>query len=125
MTYQKAAGYNNAGGLTDISIQPASPGLTAGRRQVAGNRQEIEDGRYTSELVYGYLTKSQYNSLLTEFGLTTNASAEITIRMPRNSDREFANYNAVIVRPDIGKDAEFRLGKYLNVRFRLRGIQAI
>lgn len=125
MTYQIADGYNNAGGLADISIQPATNGLRAGRRIVAGNGQVIEDGFYTTELVYGYLTATQYTTLLSEFGLSGVVANEVTIRLPQNDGRAFANYNAIIIKPDMPSEARFERSKYLNIRFIVRRIAAI
>lgn len=122
MTYQIAAGWNNAGGLTDIAVQPRMAQLAPGRRQTAGDGVVYEDGFESGVLNYGYLIKADYSALLTQFGLTSAASAKVTIRLPRNSDRTFQNYNAVIVRPD---NLQFERGKWLDVNFKLQRIEAI
>jgi hypothetical protein len=122
MTYQIAAGHDNEAGLTAIDPQPRMSQLAPGRRQVAGNGMVYEDGFETATLDYGYLTKVQYDALLTAFGLDSAASAQVTIRVPRNSDRTFQNYNAVIVRP---ASLNLDRGKWLGVSFQLQRIEAI
>jgi hypothetical protein len=129
VTYQFALGYNNAAGLVTVSLQPSSPGVVEGRREMAGNRLIYVDGYATSQWRYGFLrddsaARYRYSQLLTEFGLTTEASRECTVRMPNNL-RVATNYNAIIIRPDIGESLEWQRRVLQNVAFELIGMAAL
>lgn len=117
-TYKAATGFNNAAGLADLSPQPACPGLDSGVIETGGDGLDYEDGVLPTTFDYGFLTYSDYSSLLSQLGGLSDSvkSARITVRLKRNSDRTFANYNAIVIRPDPKNDG----GKYVNVRFVLR-----
>lgn len=119
-TYQFASGYNNTGSLVDVDPQPNSPGMQEGRRQQRGDGSFVQDGYYKTSWNYGYLTHSQYSSLLTAFGLTGNTlSAACTVTNPKNVDRTFGSYNAIIVRPNIPDEGKQTMGRWLEVTFQI------
>lgn len=120
MAYQIALGWNSVI-LTDIPIQPRTTGLKPGRRRLAGNQATYEDGTQSTALEYGYLTPTQFDTLYNLFDLVDNASAQVTITLPDNTDRDFVTYNATIQRPE--PMPRFERGKWLNVAFPLIGIQ--
>ncbi len=122
MTYKIATGWNNEAGLADISVQPRMVTLSPGRRQTAGDGLIYEDGFMNASLDYGFLTVDDYEALLTEFGLTSAASAKVTVSLPQNIDRTFDNYNAIIIRPEAPR---FERGKWLDISFRLTRIEVI
>ena len=122
--YQVATGYNNAAGLTTLTHQPFCMGIRAGRRVIAGNGMLIEDGLGSADLVFNLLKKAQYSTVLAEFFITSAPSAQITMRMPRNSDRAFANFNAIVLRPDLPVDGSYEFA-YRNITLRLTGIEAL
>lgn len=100
MTCEIAEGWDNEGELEPLSIQPRTPGIQPGLRRRAGNLLVYEDGYETTSLLYEPdLLAEQYDDILTELGLASATSAKVTLRIPRNQDRELANYNAVIERP--------------------------
>jgi hypothetical protein len=126
-TYQFAAGYDNAGSLVKVSIQPNSPGVFAGIRRTAGNGLVYEDGFLNSVWNFGFLRASGrqvYSDLLTELGLDSAVSVECTIKMPNNV-RVFTNYNAVLIRPDVGRAIDWTLGALINVQFELIRMSAL
>jgi hypothetical protein len=127
MPYQFAAGYNGTASLTDISIQPRSFGIVDGRRTITGEGLVITDGFSNGGLQYGYLTKAQYGTITAEFGLNSGTtSVKATISLPTNEDRDtFANYNAVIVKPDVGNEASFEFGTLQDVTFQLLRLEAL
>lgn len=115
--YQVADNFNNAAGLADLDPQPACPGLDDGRVIIGGDGLEYEDGVLPTSFDYGFLTYPDYDSLLDQFGLSdTVRSNQITVRLKRNSDRAFANHNAIVIRPAPKNQG----GKYVNVRFVLK-----
>lgn len=128
MTYQIADGYNNAAGLASFedtaNRPPRMAQIAPGRRRTDHDRITKEDGYFSCELIFDYLSPSEFDALLTQFGLdySGNTSNAVTISLPRNSDRTFANYNAVIALPNA---LELERGKYLGVVFPVIGIEAI
>lgn len=122
MSYEIAAGWDNEAGLVEISKQPRLITMAAGRRQTAGDGLIYEDGFLTASLEYGFLTPAEYDTLLGEFGLSSAASAKVTIALPQNEDRVFTNYNAIIIRPEAPR---FERGLWLDVSFSLTRIEAI
>lgn len=114
MTYQIASGYDNVAGLTQLDPQPRCPGINSGRTIVSVDGMIYEDGYGNADLIYTVLTKDEYDSLLTQMGLTSVKSAQVTVSLPQNQDRNFSNYNAIITKPDpqykdFWKDVIFRL----------------
>jgi hypothetical protein len=125
VAYQVAIGYNQAGALADISVQPKTPGLSPGVRDISGDGLIYEDGFKSTTLEYGFLTAAQFNTLLGEFGLSaTTASAKVTIRIP-NDARSEANYNAIIVKPDFTREGQYKFGIYRDVKFKVRRLDAL
>lgn len=121
--YRFAAGYNN-GTLADWPImEPRCTGLKAGRRLVSGNGQVIEDGFNGCQLMYSYLTKPDLETLLAFTGLDDSPSVECTITLPRNLDRDFIPYNAILVRPDHPDEGQQTMGKWVDVRFTVQRIE--
>lgn len=125
MSYQVASGYNNAGSLTVLSIQPRMIGIAAGRRIQAGDGSVIQDGLGNATLIFDAMAQDSYDDILSEFFLTTAISAEITINLPVNNTRTFAAHNAIVVKPDLTNNGEFSNGLYKNIQFRLTGIELI
>jgi len=100
MPYQIAQGWNNVDELEALSIQPSDIGTQPGLRRRAGNGLVYEDGRQSVNLRYDELLfADQYEDILTELGLASATSAKVTLSIPRNLDRTFANYNAIIEQP--------------------------
>jgi hypothetical protein len=128
MAYQFASGYNNAGNLATLDPQPRSTGIRAGRRVVTGDGLSRDDGFMAMTWEYTFLTKTgtySYSALLNTLGLDSAVSVECTVRVPTNDRTGYANYNAVITRPDVGNDATWTLGKLVTVRFELSRMVAL
>lgn len=104
MPYQFVAGYNNAGTLATLTIQPKSPGLQPGRMRRAGDGLMYADGRrQTTWNFEPSLTESDLNTVLTQVGLDADdfdaSSIKATIRTTVNSARTFSNFNAIVSLP--------------------------
>lgn len=128
MTYKIADGYNNTGSLADfettIGRPPRIEQLRPGRRRIDHEGVTKEDGFPSTELEYSYLSASEFSSLLTVFGLdySGNTANKVTIALPDNTSRTFANYNGIISLPE---QLRFERGKYLGVRFPVRRLEAL
>lgn len=126
MPYQIADNYNNAAGLVDISPQPASPGILYPREVVAVSGVVYDDGApYTMFVYKGVMSNTQYNSLLTQFGLTSARTNEVTVRLLLDDRITYANYNAIVVKPRNGVDAKYRNGFWHDVTFRVKQLEAV
>jgi len=100
-TYQIVSGHNNAGSLADVSIQPRSEPAKYGRVQIGGDQLAYADGSLRTAWVYNSLTESNYSTLLTEFGFSSESTMAVKVTVKtKNSARTFANYNAIIYRPE-------------------------
>ena len=125
MTYKIAVSYNNAAGLTALSIQPRMNGLVPGRRTTASDGTVYQDGFLSCELIFDYLTPAQYTALLSEMGLSSATSAKVTITLPANISRTDTNYNAIIELPAVPQQGAYERRKWLSVSFNVTRIEAI
>lgn len=125
MTYKVAIGHNNTAGLTDITPQPRTPRLLPGEVIYAASGLVYEDGAYTTRLLYNALSWSAYTALLAQFGLTSAKSAAVTLRLRKDTDNTFANYNAILVRPTFEDGAVAMRRKLRDVRFDVLRIEAV
>jgi hypothetical protein len=128
-TYQYAIGYNNTAGYaafdTLLGFDPYCPGITDGRRLIGGDGMIYADGSDETDLRFGFLTKEQHSALLSALGITTAASAQITISLPLNNGRTFDDFNAIVVRPNLPEDGRFERSRYLDINLHLQKIVAI
>jgi hypothetical protein len=113
-TYQAAIGFNNAGSMTDLALQPLdpldlqdprTPSNTPGRIQTLMDGHRQADGYRRAALVYDpYLTTTRLRAVLEQLGLRNDGtgaeveSSEITIRLP-GQDREWEIWNAFAYHP--------------------------
>lgn len=121
MTYLVAVGHNGTASYGTVDPQPKCRGMRWGRRMLAGDGLEYEDGFRSAAWQYGYLTVAQMGTLLSQFGLGEGTpSAFVTVRTWRNSDRVFADYNATMLMPEIpDSGGYYDMTVYQNVEFRL------
>jgi hypothetical protein len=99
-----STGYNVAlVDLDPIVPQPRSDGVAATRRSFSANGGVYEAGLFV-QLEWSLLgSAAQYRALLTQFGLLTTTTAEVTVQV-RDHAFNWIRFNGVAVRPDIGKD---------------------
>lgn len=123
MTYQIADGHNNAAGLANVTTQPACEGIRYPRETIAANGDVFEDGAPFVEWRYGpELHEDTYAALLTQFGLSSAKTNEVTVRTTQSANRDtFANYNGLIVRPQ----PLYRRGFYRDVVFVVKMLEAL
>ncbi len=124
--YMVAAGHNNAAAYGTLTPQPKMLGMRVGRRTQTGDEKFYDDGFKNCELKWGFLTKAQFSALCTACGVADGTpSALVTIRLPRNVGRAFADHNAVIVLPDMPDEATYDMTVYQDIRFRVVNIREI
>lgn len=100
MTYQFAAAFDNAAGLTALSPQPKSSAIRPARVRAAGSRLKIVDGDLMQNWLFTQITGAEFASLLTAMGLDAYDfdpfSVEATVKTLKNDRSTFINYNAVV-----------------------------
>lgn len=106
--YSVSTGYDVATlDLIAIVPQPTSAGVIATRRTQAADASVYEEGQYC-ELVFSALNSvTQYQALLTQFGILSSTSSPVTI-LVRSEIWSFTRYNGTAVRPLLGADADWQ-----------------
>jgi len=120
MAVQTATGWDNAGALADLSVQPRVYLPEPGRRRRAGDGLTYIDGALVQRMTYGYLTKANYTTTLTEMGVASAESAKMTVRTLGRDGTE-ANWNAIITRPP----APELFQKVLGIEFEVLLVEAL
>jgi len=115
-SYQIAAAFDNAAGLTALDPQPSSDGVLDASRVTAVSGKVYADGTpYTIWRYAKEITETQYASLLTQMGLTSVVSLKVTVKTNAGGNRAtWSNYNAIIVKPEAPK---YRKGFYRDIEF--------
>lgn len=97
MPYRIADGFDNEAGFADINPQPASEAVRYPELVYYGNGQAEFDGAPYVELLWSGLSRTQYNALRTQLGVSdTVASNDVTVRI-RLNDNTFDDYNATLI----------------------------
>lgn len=87
------------GSLTVLSPQPRSEGVHVTRRDFMGDGSVVDQGLYV-ELVYDIIEDvTQYQTILTVFGLVAANSAEVTVYC-RDALFNWVRYNGRAIRPE-------------------------
>lgn len=122
MPYQVAAGWNNAGALTNLTPQPASPGgIQIPQRVNASSGDAAHEGEMFIDLVYSL--NEDRAALETQLGVSiTVASSRRTMRLPDNN-YQWANYNCFVEYPEGG--TRFNSQSWNQVTYRVRIKEAI
>lgn len=116
MTYKVALNHDNISGLTALTPQPAGRGILPSRVLYGLDRRAYDDGHYYINLEYtGTIIPVTYESLLTQFGLLTSRSAEITLAIPNETRTDWIAYNGYVEKPQ----ATYRLGFFEGITFRV------
>lgn len=126
MPFQAATNHDNADGLTTVTPQPRCVGIQYAERRYSADNSANDHGYARTDWLYDFMTPSQFDTLRTLLGLSdTTPSAEATIRTIKNDHETFANYNVTALDPRPGEDYKFDGGKYINVVWRYRGLEAL
>lgn len=121
-TYRVITGWDNAGSVVDMAKQPSMPQPVPARVQRGGDGLVVEDGGYTTSLVFGIVTKTQFTAILTELGLTSTRSAKVSLQVPDYDRDSTVIYNAIVERPADGP--EF-YNKWVDIVFPVTLIEVI
>lgn len=101
--------------LTTLDPQPRSEGVKPTRRDFVGDGTLVEQGLYV-ELVYDVLEDvTQYQAVLTVFGLVAAKSALVTVYC-RNDLFNWVRYNGTAIRPEPSWQQFFPRGVVILVR---------
>lgn len=103
-TYKVADGHDVAANLlTATSPQPKSEGIKTTRRSYGGDNSVYDEGKYI-ELEFTVIgTATQYQTLLTAFGVNSALTNEVTVLIP-NETFTFVRMNGTAVRPEPGRE---------------------
>ena len=127
MTYLIAAGHNNTAAYGTPEPQPQCRGMAYGRRVLAGDGIEREDGYRSAVWRWGYMTGTQKVTFEALAGLGEGTpSSAVTVRTTRNSDRTFHDYNATILLPEVPESGgRFEYTVWQDVEYRLVRLEEI
>lgn len=118
--YQLVDGFNNVGTLITVTPQPRSTGIQYPRTVYAPAGTYVDGSAYTI-WIYDVLTRTQFNTLRTAFGLSdTVVFNDVTIKTLAN-DNVWRTFNARIEYIPQERDPYF----WKNVEFRLYNLEAV
>ena len=106
--YRVADGSDVAlGSLTVLNPQPHSTGIQYTRIGYAADGTPILEGPYIT-LVWDILgSKTQYQSLLTAFGLSSATTNDVTVYI-RDVNFDYVRMNGKAIKPQIGEGVEWK-----------------
>jgi hypothetical protein len=108
MTYKVADGHDVAlGSLNDVDPQPRSTGIQTTRRTFAADGTVQDDGRYVILEWTAIENVSEYQSLLSSFGIETATTNDVTVYV-RDETFAWARMNGTAVRPQPGQDVKWK-----------------
>jgi len=107
-SYKVADGHDVAlESLNDADPQPRSDGIKATRRTYAADGSVFDEGCYV-ELEFGMVPSvSDYQTLLTQFGVQSALTNEVTVYV-RDETFAWVRMNGTAVRPEPGRDVRWR-----------------
>jgi hypothetical protein len=105
-TYQYAQGFNQSGSLQDAHVQPQSPGILYNTKFGIGGSIYEESPYVIWE--YGFLELTDLNQILTDLGLSSVPTAEVTIKTT-DEYRNFVTKNAVVFKPYTKQTSDYLL----------------
>lgn len=122
-----AAGHNNAGSIADFLVEPWVVQIEPGPIVMGLSGVPSENGWRVSNLVWAPAIPNRVKvDALSKCGLTSGAtirSANVTVRLPSNTDRTvYANYNALAV---YAEDDRTENGKTTGFHIQLLNLTAI
>ena len=107
-TYKVADGHDVAlGSLSDVDPQPRSTGIQATRRTFAADGTIQDDAKYILLEFTALASASEYQSLLSDFGIQTATSNDVTVYV-RDETFAWGRYNGTAIRPSPGTDVKWK-----------------
>jgi len=120
--YEIVDGHDNSGSLAAVTPQPRSTGIQyPAKRRFSASGAVYVDGSMTTTWIYDVLSRTERNTIYTQFGLSdTTIYNEVTIRT-RGNDDAFAVYNATVVAPEVERDVAF----WEDIEFKFINLESI
>lgn len=108
--------------LTTLDPQPHSDGIKCTRRAYGADGTVIEEGLYV-ELEWNVVKDpTQYQAILTVFGLSASVKmAAVTVYVP-DQTRAFVRMNGNAIRPEVGRDMVYNNAHPRNVTIVVRDL---
>jgi len=107
-SYKVADGHDVAlDSLNDVDPQPRSTGIQATRRTFAADGTIQDDGKYVILEFTALASASEYQTLLSAFGIQTATSNDVTVYV-RDETFAWARYNGTACRPMPGTDVKWK-----------------
>jgi hypothetical protein len=121
--YRIADGFDVANGsMTVLNPQPSSVGLRFTRTTYAADGTPIHEGPYI-EAVWNVLgSKTQYQSILTAFGLLSADYNDVTFK-GRNEVFDYVRYNGRAIKPVPEEGVEWRRPFPRNITILIRDLE--
>ena len=108
MTYKVADGHDVAlVSLSNVDPQPRSTGIQTTRRTFAADGTVQDDGRYVILEWTAIENASEYQSLLSSFGIQTATTNDVTVYI-RDETFAWLRMNGTAVRPQPGQDVKWK-----------------
>lgn len=124
MTYKLADGHDIAlESLSDLDPQPRSAGIQATRRTFAADGTVHDDGRYVVLEWTVIENATEYQSLLSTFGIETVTTNDVTVYV-RDEAFAWARMNGTAVRPSPGQDVRWKEYFPRDVQILIRDLEA-
>jgi hypothetical protein len=121
-TFRVITGWDNAGSVADMTVQPNMPVPQPARAQRGGDGLVVEDGGYTTSLQFGIETKAKYTATLAQLGLTSVRSAKVSLQIPTYDRASTEIWNAIVERPADGPEY---FSKWVDIVFPVTLIEVI
>lgn len=118
-TYQVADGHDNEAGYANLTTQPACEGVRYAREVFVQSGQVYRTGERYARLKNNVMTASEFTTALTEWGVASAETNDITVTLP-GDDRAMDNWNGTVVRPY----PEFKDGLYRDVEWLVKQLVA-
>lgn len=125
MTYKVADGHDVAlESLNDIDPQPRSMGIQTTRRTFAGDGTVHDDGHYVILEWTTIASASEYQSLLSSFGIQTSTTNDVTVYI-RDETFAWVRMNGTAVRPEPGQGVRWKDYFPRDVQILVRDLESI
>lgn len=93
--------------LTVVDPQPRSTGIQTTRRTFAADGTVQDDGRYVVLEFTALASDTEYQTLLSTFGIQTATSNKVTVYV-RDETFDWARMNGTAIRPEPGQDVKWK-----------------
>lgn len=103
--------------------QPTTTGIQATRRTIGADGGILEEGHYI-ELKWDVLSKAHYQQLLEDFGLDDSLTQIVTVEI-RDEFFEDVTKEGIAVRPEMGKDVEWKNSRVRDVTILVKELEEV